>query len=76
MASDARYNESDFNVWPDSHQSGMYPDLDFIDSVPQDPYTDFSVQSSYMNTPQQPQPQVPYNPYVWNVGHGWFGLAE
>ena len=42
MASDAGYNENDFNVWPEVHQSGMYPELDFIDSAT-DLNTDFSV---------------------------------
>ena len=48
MASDAGYNENDFNVWPDNHQSGMYPEFDFIDSTTQDPYTDFSVLANEM----------------------------
>ena len=35
--------------------------------------TDSSV-TSYTDVPQQPQPQIPYNPYVWNVGNIVLGL--
>ena len=44
MASDAGYNENDFNGWPEGYQSGSYPELDFIDSAT-DLNTDFSVQA-------------------------------
>ena len=42
MASDAGFNEMDFDAWPDMDSGeGMYPDLDFIDATTLD--TDPSV---------------------------------